>query len=1014
MSLKGQELSAHWYGLDDGLPFLECNRAFINNGKMYVLSGREMVLFDGFGPIEQRPEFDIPIDYLSSPLKTKEGYLFYSSGESRFVYFDFNQWHIIEENPDFEFWYEVNGQTYLVNEKDSIFLFKDDIKGFKYVDQLLYDKSNIAPGDEILYVKISRDSSTITHGIRNTKKERRWIVELTEKTGPQTDPLIIENTYAPQTWNGAVHFLKGREKAFHIISKQDEKKIELAGFFKHDELIISASYIPNDGADQLAIWILTSGKSTKNHLFLLDAQRQLIYIGYSSINRLGHDIRDTLGNFWIPHHEGLVKINPAITYFPSSNPDMVKTLHAIVEDGDGAIWFAGYEDGLAYWKDGILSKYNADKELPYRYLPGAFKFSAEEAFLLTEQNPPILRKALSGKWEGVNIQINGESTTWKAYLMDTLEDGRIGIGMQNGGLAIVENDLKHTLQVKLIDAEKGLSLQNVLCFSQDQKGRIWSGRSSIGVAIYDEALDTAYTFRKLNAGSQGFGAMSMDIDNQDRLWMGTSNGLYVLENASEFNPVTDDFFNQCKWIKLPNGDHSLVASLKIINDSLIVFGNSTAINFLFLSDYNSDPDATAIYQLLYGSDIQGGGSEQNAIMVDSKGFLWVGSHEGANRIDLSQLIVDQSKPKIEFKRIETGKGQIEIVDGQIALPVDSRNVRVAFGPDRNPSFLKNIFYDFSVISERRDTMIQEMHNQDGQFELNYLPPGTYTLNISAKKHGQVIDTENINIKVPMALGENPLWWTLLTALFLGGIGFIIYLRNRNIRNLLEKDLILSQLKNDRDHLQIQTIISSFNPHFINNSLHWAQSRYHQDQTLVKLIGRLSENIRYIFDHTRKGKAWHSLEKELDLVDNYITIQQIRFKDNFIFERPKISELSKLKDIRIPLMQIQIHVENAIEHGIRNREGSSHIKIEIIDMKDSIEIVVTDDGAGRIKAQSLNSSGTQTGTKMLNALHDIFNQNALNQKKITTVYKDDIFCDASGSRYGTSVTISIPKQFNYEV
>lgn len=211
---------------------------------------------------------------------------------------------------------------------------------------------------------------------------------------------------------------------------------------------------------------------------------------------------------------------------------------------------------------------------------------------------------------------------------------------------------------------------------------------------------------------------------------------------------------------------------------------------------------------------------------------------------------------------------------------------------------------------------------------------------------------------------------------------------------------------------MQAIISSFNPHFINNSLHWIQSRYVEDKTFVKVVGRLSENIGYIFKNTREGLAFHSIESELRLVQNYVDIQQVRFRDSFQYRAPSEEVMKHVRGADVLILQMQIHVENAIEHGLRNREKSSYVAVVITTDKDYIHITIEDDGCGREKAESISSKGTQQGTLMLTDLINIFNLR--NERNIDCYYEDDIFIEPNGSKYGTRFVLKIPKEFKYKL
>ena len=596
------------------------------------------------------------------------------------------------------------------------------------------------------------------------------------------------------------------------------------------------------------------------------------------------------------------------------------------------------------------------------------------------------------------------------YFIDTLKNGKLAFGLARRGLGIVQKWEKDSLDVKLISDEQGMQLVNVLHFQQDKEERIWMGRSSKGISLYDPVLDTAYTWLRNPDISNSYGSFSGQTDAQGNLWFGSNQGLKFVENPTRIRSVKDPLFDWTRHIELPNADRSSITFMTQV-DSFLVMGNATAISFLNLEAFYRNPDTPLIYQLLFGEDIEGGGAEQNAVLFDSKRQLWFGCQEGALLVDWDNFTFDTTTTTILLRNIKAGSDTLNVNEqNSITLPTDNRNCQIKYGPRRNTSLMKNIYFDYFLIAPQGDTLTAVLYDQNGVFSRDNFAPGSYRLEIIAKKHGQIIDRKKLRIEVPMTLSENPWFWGL-SGLFLSGaiIGFLVF-RNRQKQLLTEKELALSRLENEKNNMQIQAIISSFNPHFVNNSLHWVQSRYNKDETMVKLIGRLSENIAVIFGNTRRGKAYHSIEEELLIVRNYIAIQKIRFRNSFQYEEVWPANKELLSN-DILLMHLRIHVENAVEHGLRNREAGTFVKITITENEKEILLSIEDDGCGREFAREIGSQGTQTGTEMVSGLIKIFNAN--NQEKINQRYEDGIFADKNG-RYGTRVLIQYPKIINYEL
>lgn len=701
-------------------------------------------------------------------------------------------------------------------------------------------------------------------------------------------------------------------------------------------------------------------------------------------------------------HEGLMVMVPFVSYFTSDNTLMPTAIHTVAESKDSSIYVGSYGSGIYEYSQDLqqTKKYTCtggcNKILPGNICledGGMVFFSEDHTYNIIRKRELIQRK-LSKDF----------STT--GYFFDTLTHNRIGLGLFREGLGLTNSDLS---EIKTIGRDKGQLFDHVQCLAQDRSGRIWYGQMSGGIGRYDDRLDKAITWG-VESHNSGFGALTMEVDTTGSLWIGGRSGLHIIINPEQDFDENHSPFNIAEKIDLPNGEKTIVTFVKQI-ENYIVVGSLESVSFIPLDKfYDSKNSDYPIYQWIYGKDIEGGGSEQNCVLFDSQRRLWVCGQEGMNVIEWDEIQFDHTINEIMFTEVYCGGDSLDIASHLVDIPTDKRNIQIHFDILKNPSLRRNIYFDYYLIRGDKDTLTRELRSEKKYFEQAYLPPGDYTFTVQARKHGLVMDELSLSIHVPLSLSENPWFWSLLSGILVFGIGGFFYYRNVQEKNLAKEQLAVQQLKSEKEQLQVQTIISSFNPHFINNSLHWVQSRYRKDLELVRVVGRLSENIHTIFHNTRQNKAFHTLEEELKIVDNYIAIQKIRFSDSFRFERI-IDDSININQINIFLLQIQIHVENAIEHGIRNRPASSYLKVTITESEDVVIIKIEDDGVGRLGAQKLMSRGTQSGVKMLNELRDIFNRK--NENNIRQYYEDGIFTSGAGILYGTRVIIEIPKMYKYD-
>lgn len=133
------------------------------------------------------------------------------------------------------------------------------------------------------------------------------------------------------------------------------------------------------------------------------------------------------------------------------------------------------------------------------------------------------------------------------------------------------------------------------------------------------------------------------------------------------------------------------------------------------------------------------------------------------------------------------------------------------------------------------------------------------------------------------------------------------------------------------------------PHFLSNALVSIQ-RFMMDNNPAQAsnyLTKFSKLMRQLLDYSRE--EYITIEEEIDLLRNYLDLQKLRLKDKFDYEINVDHKLA-ISDSRIPPMFAQPFVENAIEHGIGNREHGKII-ISFSDQDNQLLLEIQDDGAG---------------------------------------------------------------------
>ncbi|MDI9341403.1 MAG: tetratricopeptide repeat protein [Sediminibacterium sp.] len=157
----------------------------------------------------------------------------------------------------------------------------------------------------------------------------------------------------------------------------------------------------------------------------------------------------------------------------------------------------------------------------------------------------------------------------------------------------------------------------------------------------------------------------------------------------------------------------------------------------------------------------------------------------------------------------------------------------------------------------------------------------------------------------------------------------------------QKQIISSQQNNI---LSQKFLVSQMNPHFIFNSLNAAQNYIlkHNSIEASEFLSDFAALMRQILENSRKDSI--PLSAEFTLLNNYLTLQQIRFNQSFTFQLHIDDDIDPDSTL-IPPMLAQPFIENAIEHGIFHKPSGGHIDVRIKPREDYLVYEIEDNGVG---------------------------------------------------------------------
>ena len=122
-------------------------------------------------------------------------------------------------------------------------------------------------------------------------------------------------------------------------------------------------------------------------------------------------------------------------------------------------------------------------------------------------------------------------------------------------------------------------------------------------------------------------------------------------------------------------------------------------------------------------------------------------------------------------------------------------------------------------------------------------------------------------------------------------------------------------------LQLETLKNQVNPHFLFNSLNTLTSLVHKDaDKAVQFIIQLSDIYRYALENKNKPTVPWPVEKKF--VENYLSMQQIRFSSNIVVSMDTPAD----EKFEVVPLSVQMLVENAIKHNIITADDPLEIAI----------------------------------------------------------------------------------------
>lgn len=539
--------------------------------------------------------------------------------------------------------------------------------------------------------------------------------------------------------------------------------------------------------------------------------------------------------------------------------------------------------------------------------------------------------------------------------------------------------------------------------------------SVAGDATFIKALESAKHLARFGAGKQlrrHRGRAVCVEDMYQRFWIAYTDGLYYYENGAS------------KEVKTGKNQSIIATSLCVDHEGVVWVG--TIQQGIFAIKHK---------KVIQHLDKSKGLISNFCKVVRHQGSLYIGTDQG---LQVYNLQTRQSKffnqqdglPSNEIRDLLVQKDKIYLATNQglsilkknfnttnyqppliyfIGLDVwdKAQQLQKAYRLKYNDNNLTLYFTGLAFRSggtfrykyrmkglDKKWTQVESSHNFA---RYSALPSGQYQFEVKAINEDGVESNETATVYIDIAYPIWEKWWFILLAILftLGIIMFVFRIRIRAIQHKAHLEQALGKAALESLKLQM-------NPHFLFNAMNTIQ-RYMMRNDAPRAsnyLARFSKLMRAVLENARS--EYIGLEQEIEMLENYLTLQKLQHKGIFTYRINLGKELDP-EEVSIPPMFAQPFIENAIEHGIAEMEKEGMINISFDLECDFIILKITDNGIGLVKSQGQKQISLNSHSSL--AIKITEERIRLYQKSL----KKNIFFNITSSAQGTQVIFHLPYQ-----
>jgi ligand-binding sensor domain-containing protein/two-component sensor histidine kinase len=656
-----------------------------------------------------------------------------------------------------------------------------------------------------------------------------------------------------------------------------------------------------------------------------------------SNNHVRKIYKDRNGNFWYGTSGGGVSNfgGQLFTHFDRQSGLPDNFIYSVLQTPDRKVWMGAGNSGLVRMSGDTMTVFNASN---------GFIHTKVKAIKAYGQNTLLIGTEGDGLYVYHDSVFQFVTGLGRQFIKDieVANDGNIWLATAGNGI----------YRLKPLDASFNnfdirqfvdhIINPRVQYLNTQLAGKVFYCTENQGIGLIENEQESGF---RLNTGTgiQSDLTRSISIDKDGIAWIATNDKGVSAFDLTKKKPVPFD--------------NPLLSSLNIYilqidKNGNLILGTEKGLEHVFLDKKHH---VIKIKHYGKGDGFLGIETCLNAVCANNDGSYWIGTIDGLTLYNPSKGSVNNVAPlltlsglKLFYNPIEntpykdlvkslTSEDTLVLPHTQNHLTFDFMGVNISNGEGVMYKWkLENFDADWSPVSAQHSVTYSN------------LPAGEYTLLINAANEDGIWDKKPLEYHFEIKEPFWKQWWFILIVLAV--LIFIVYKfidwRIQSIRREAAEKQHDLQMENQLQALEHKALRLQMNPHFIFNALNSIQSQIgnNNDQEARYYMAKFGKLMRQILNHSEQ--AWVDINEELEMVENYLLIEQFCHNKQFDYELKVEPELLQ-EEYKIPSMIIQPFIENAIKHGFKNlTERKAHLKLEIYLENDLIFCEIEDNGKGR--------------------------------------------------------------------